>query len=223
MLASVILAAAAATAFPAAGTYRYAATLNGAPAGHWTLNVKAGSDGTEIDEDSVAIFAGIQMSAKASLVLGSDFAPLKYDGNYRAAGLNPIVSVAATPDGATVSSSQAGPARNLALVPNTRHLVIIDPGLAAGLFALPAQLAAWREPSVTWVSPISAEAARLATDSNASNERPSDVPSGDVAISVVGISANGRIPVTIWYDPSTLVPDQIIVPSQNAVLTRERS
>jgi len=223
MLASLMLAAATATAsFPAAGTYRYSATLNGQPAGHWTLNVKAGSDGTEIDEDSVAIFMGVQMSAKAALVLGPDFSPVKYNGNYRAAGLNPIVSVAATSNGATVSSSQAPPAKNLGLVPNTRHLVIIDPGLAAGLFVLPAQLAAWREDSVTWVTPISAEAASLATQ-DAPSSPPDGVPPNDVAISMVGASSTGRIPVTIWYDPSTMVPDQIVAPSQNAVLTRERS
>ncbi|HEX3456849.1 MAG TPA: hypothetical protein VHR97_02750 [Candidatus Baltobacteraceae bacterium] len=224
MLASLILAAATASApFPAAGTYRYSATLNGQPAGHWTLNVKAGSDGTEIDEDSVAIFMGVQMTAKAALVLGPDFSPVKYEGHYSAAGLNPIVSVAATPNGVTVTSSQAPPAKNLALVPNTRHLVIIDPGLAAGLFALPAQLAAWREDSVTWVTPISAEAASLATQSNAPSAPPGGVPPNDVAISMVGTSSSGRIPVTIWYDPSTMVPDQIVVPSQNAILTRERS
>ncbi len=224
MLASLMLAAATATAsFPAPGTYRYSATLNGQPAGHWTLNVKAGSEGTEIDEDSVAIFMGVQMSAKAALVLGPDFSPVKYDGNYRAAGLNPIVSVAATSDSATVTSSQAPPAKNLGLVPNTRHLVIIDPGLAAGLFVLPAQLAAWREDSVTWVTPITAEAASLATQSDPPSSPPDGVPPNDVAISLVGTSSTGRIPVTIWYDPSTMVPDEILVPSQNAVLTRQRS
>jgi hypothetical protein len=224
MLAALMLAAATAgAAFPAAGTYRYAATMNGEPAGHWTLNVKTGSDGPEIDENSVAIFAGVQMSAKASLTLGADLAPVTYEGNYRAAGLNPIVSVTATPDGATVTSSEAPPARTLALVPNTRHLVIIDPGLAAGLFALPAQLAAWGEDSLTWVTPISAEAASLVTQSNVPAAHPAGVPPDDVAISMVGTSSAGRIPVTIWYDPSTMVPDQIEVPSQNAVLTRLRS
>lgn len=222
MFASVMMAAAAATSFPAAGTYRYAATLNGAPAGHWNLTVKNGAGGPEIDEDSVATFAGIQMTAKAALVLGGDLSPVKYEGDYRAAGLNPIVTVVATPGGATVSSSQAGPARNLALMPSTHHFVVIDPGLAAGLFALPAQLSVWHEPSVTWISPISAEAQSLTTDSSAANERPGAVSPHDVALSVVGMSSNGRIPVTIWYDPATLVPDQIIVPSQNAILTRER-
>lgn len=224
MLASLILAAATASAsFPAAGIYRYSATLNGQPAGRWTLNVKAGPDGTEIDEDSVAIFMGMQMTAKAVLVLGPDFSPVKYSGNYRAAGLNPIVTVAATQKGATVTSSQAPPAKKLGLVPNTRHLVIIDPGLAAGLFVLPAQLAAWREDSVTWVTPISAEAASLAMQSDAPSAPPDGVPPNDVALSMVGTASTGSIPVTIWYDPLTMVPDQIVAPSQNAVLTRERS
>ncbi len=37
------------------------------------------------------------------------------------------------------------------------------------------------------------------------------------------LSIDRPLAVTIWYDPATLVPDQIAVPSQNAVLTRERS
>ncbi len=179
MLASLMLAAATATAsFPAAGTYRYSATLNGQPAGHWTLNVKAGSDGTEIDEDSVATFMGVQMSAKAALVLGPDFSPVKYRRK--------LSRRRAQPDRQRRRDVKRGYRYELASAAGKKsrarpqHAASGDHrcGLAAGLFVLPAQLAAWREDSVTWVTPISAEAASLATQS-APSSPPDGVPPND--------------------------------------------
>jgi hypothetical protein len=104
------------------------------------------------------------------------------------------------------------------LDPSTQHFVVIEPGLLAGLFALPAQLAAWNDQSVTWITPTTAQAESLSANPSASVTRPADVAASDVVLSIERPTA-----VTIWYDPNTLVPDEIIVPSQNAVLIRERS
>jgi hypothetical protein len=161
----------------------------GQPAGHWTLNVKAGSDGTEIDEDSVATFMGVQMSAKAALVLGPDFSPVKYDGNYRAAGAQSDRQRRATSSqGNRYEFTQAPPAKISGSSPTARHLVIIDPGLAAGLFVLPARLARVARDSVTWVTPISAEAASLAAQSRA------ELAAGWRAANDVAIYGAGRHP-----------------------------
>ena len=107
----------------------------------------------------------------------------------------------------------------LALDANTRHFVVIEPGLLAGLFALPAQLDAWKDRAVTWITPTTAQAQTLTTDPRRSATRPAGVP----AKRRRAFDRTVPPPVTIWYDPNTLVPDEIIVPSQNAVLTRERS
>jgi hypothetical protein len=71
MLTTMLLAAATA-AFPAAGTYRYTAALNGQRIGEWAVTVKAGNGDTEIDESSSANVAGMALSATAVLVLGPD-------------------------------------------------------------------------------------------------------------------------------------------------------
>ncbi len=58
-----------------------------------------------------------------------------------------------------------------------------------------------------------------AFDANPSSSapRPADVPAQEAVLSI-----ERPIAVTIWYDPATFVPDEISVPSQNAVLTRVR-
>jgi hypothetical protein len=219
MLPTILLAAAAASAlFPAPATYRYAASMGGQPIGVWSVTVKEQDPGTQIDESSSANFAGMQLAANATLLLGANLAPTKYDGSYRAPGQNPTVSVTLTPSAATVSGTLTSQPQQLALVPSTDHFVVIEPGLLAGLFALPAQLASWKEAAVTWITPTAARAQALTVNPSAATSRPAGVPAADSVLSIAQ-----PIAVTIWYDPNTLVPDEISVPSQNAVLTRERS
>ena len=219
MLPTILLAAAAASPlFPSAGTYRYTAALGAQRIGEWSVSVKTGDSGTEIDENSSGTFAGMQIEATASLVLGPDLAPTRYAGSYRTAGQIPTVNVALTPASATIVGGIGGSTRTLALEPNTHHFVVIEPALLAGLFALPAQLAAWGESSVTWIAPITGQERTIVKDSTNPTPRPGSVAAQDLALSI-----QGQIPITIWYDPATLVPDEVVVPSENAVLTRERS
>ncbi|MGA8326716.1 MAG: hypothetical protein WB757_11610 [Candidatus Cybelea sp.] len=219
MLASTLLIAALAggAGFPAPGTYRYAAAMSGQHIGAWSVSVSQTGSGTEIDEDSTASMMGMQLSAKASLVLGLDLAPTSYAGNYHTPSQNPVVSATLTATSATVSGAFNPEPQQLALEANTRHFVVIEPGLLAGLFALPSQLNSWKDSAVTWITPATAQAQTLTTAAPASGTRPAGVPPNDAVISIVNPT-----PVTIWYDPSTNVPDEISVPSQNAVLTRQR-
>jgi hypothetical protein len=219
LVASLLIAAlAGGVNFPAPGTYRYAAAMSGAPIGAWAVTVSQTAGGAEIDEDSTASVMGMQLSAKASLVLGPDLAPTSYTGNYHTPSQNPVVSVTLTPSSATVTGAFNPTPQQIALAANTRHFVVIEPGLLAGLFALPAQLLSWKDPAVTWITPATAQAQPLATISPTSLARPAGIPSNDAVVSIAH-----PVALTIWYDPSTDVPDEIVVPSQNAVLTRVRS
>ena len=218
ILPSVLLAAAITGApFPEPGTYRYSASLSGQNIGVWSVSVKPDGADTEVDENSSAALAGMSVSATASLVLGPDLAPTRYEGSYRTAGQSPSVTVSLTPVSAMVVGSATGPPRSLPLAANTRHFVVIEPLLVAGLFAFPAQLAAWKDSSVTWVAPMTAEAQAVNVTPAQMQMRPAGAPAQDA-----GIAVTGPIPVSIWYDATTLVPDVIVVPSQNAVLTRIR-
>lgn len=191
--------------------------MSGQPIGQWNVTVKRNDSATELDENSWASVMGMMLSAKATLALGPDLSPTRYTGNYRAAGQNVDVTVALAAASATVTSTQSESAHALALVPNTRHFVVVEPGLLAGLFALPAQLASWNESTVTWLSPVTGAAQPLTKDSAAPPVRPAGVPAQDVELSLTG-----QIPVTMWYDPVTFIPDRIEVPSQHTILTRVR-
>jgi len=218
MLSTLLLAALAATAFPPPATYRYTGSLGGERVGSWSVTVSQDAQGTQLEENSSASIFGMPLSATASLVLGPDFAPVKYSGNYRTPSQSPAVSVVLTSSSATVIGAFSPEPRQISLDANSHHFVVIEPGLLAGLFALPAQLGAWKDSSVTWITPTSAQAESLSANPAPSVARPAGVPAGDVVLSI-----ERPVAVTIWYDPNTLVPDQITVPSQNAVLIRERS
>jgi hypothetical protein len=215
MLVTLLLAAVVGAGFPPAAAYSYAATLNGEPVGRWSVTVKAAPSGAEIDESSAASLAGLQVSAQAALLLASDLSPVRYEGHYRTPGQSLSVSVSLTPTSASVIGLGNDQAQPVALAAGTRHFVVIEPGLLAGLFALPAQLGGWKDATVTWITPTSGQAQVLSANATASTARPNGVPSGDAVLSI-----ESPIAVTIWYDPATFVPDRISVPSQNAVLTR---
>jgi hypothetical protein len=189
--------------------------MSGQPIGQWNVTVKRSDATTEVDENSWATVMGMTLSAKATLALGPDLSPASYVGNYRAAGQNVAVTVALTGATATVTGTQSNAARSVALVPDTHHFAVIEPGLLAGLFALPAQLAAWNESTVTWLSPVTGSAQPLMKSAAPPTARPSGVPAQDVELSLTGAT-----PATIWYDPASFIPDRIDIPSQNAVLTR---
>jgi hypothetical protein len=217
MLALLLVAAVA--GFPAAGTYRYAASMAGQPIGTWSVNVVADAQQqrTEIDENSSAMVMGMQLAATGSLVLGSDLAPASYNGTYRTPTQTLVAHADLAADSATVTGIMTKAPQHLTLAANTHHFIVVEPGLLAGLFALPAQLNAWKEPMVTWIGPASAQAQPITINGAAQPARPAQVPQQDAVIAI-----DRPIGVVIWYDPATLVADQINVPSENAVLTRVR-
>jgi hypothetical protein len=213
----VIAALIAAVAFAAPATYTYSASLAGQPVGQWSIAVRSDAGQAVLDEKSSANFGGMALGATATLTLDANLAPLRYDGRYSAPGQSIDVTVAVASNGATVTSQLATTPGPLQLAAGTTHFAIIEPGLLAGLFALPAQLNAWRESRVTWISPTSASAQLLTVGTGAAAARPTGVPANDAVVSI-----DRPIAVTIWYDPSSFVPDRIDVPSNKAVLTRIR-
>jgi hypothetical protein len=219
MMTLTLAALAAGTSFLTPGTYQYTALLNGQPAATSKITVTRTGNATDIDEDSAGSLAGMRLSGKATLVLGADLAPMQYNGNYESAAQKATVTVALTPTSATIAGSAAtGGSQLLALSANTRHFVVIEPGLLAGLFALPAQLESWKDPAVTAIAPMSGHAEALSTDPASAAARPTDVPAQDAVLSF-----GGQFPFTIWYDPTTFVPDEVIVPMQHVVITRARA
>jgi hypothetical protein len=213
-----LAALAAGSPFLTTGTFSYAATLGGDPTGTSTLTVSRDGQATRIQEKASGTINGARVSATAQLTVGADLAPQVYDGTYETNGARTVVTASLSPSAATVISSGSGglPA-TFSLSGDTKHFVVIEPGLVAGLFALPAEMEAWKAAPVLALAPSYGRGEDLVVDTGIKPQRPSALPAQDVAVSF-----GGKLPFTIWYDPATFVPDEIDVPSQSVVVTRVR-
>ncbi|HUZ50304.1 MAG TPA: hypothetical protein VMW12_11315 [Candidatus Dormibacteraeota bacterium] len=215
MFLAVVLAAMPIVTPPeiAAGTYSYHSSIGGQPAATSTIVVKRTATNTEIDEQSSGTIGGMSASAKATLVLGADLAPASYTGSYVGDGQSATTTLSVA--GTTASlTGPAGPQSFTLLAPAT-HFAVIDAALLAGFIALPAQMQAWNDAPIDAIAPIYGRATPLATLPTAAVVRPAGIAAKDVALAV-----GGPYPFTLWYDPTTLVTDELEVPSQNIVVTR---
>jgi hypothetical protein len=98
---------------------------------------------------------------------------------------------------------------------NTKNFAVLDGSLFAGFFILPAQLRAWNAQSFTVVAPMFGRSTSIALDASLKADRPKDVPVADVPLSV-----SDPVEFTLWYDPATLVVDELVVPQQDATYSR---
>jgi len=210
-----VLAILLATAI-APGTYTYNATLAGANVGTSTLIVKSVGTSTVIDEKVTGTISGSGASASDTLVLGADLAPLTYQMNATEDG-SPLKDSAQIENATANVTDVHGKSASFDLQPNAKHFVVADFGLFAGLLPLPAQMKAWDDAPVLVVVPMLGRSAPLAPDATATVQRPASVPATDVALVFAG-----EAPFTIWYDPATLVPDEIDVEAQGLTVTRQR-
>ena len=197
----------------AAGTYAYQAKMSGSLAGNSTVTVTP----TTISEKASGSAMGMQFNASTAMTLDTGLVPTQYDGDYSTGGQSAHVTAAVAGGSATVTGAigQTQP-QTVPLGEGTKEFAVIEPGLIGGLFALPAQIAEWQTKKITAIAPSRAVGETLEVV-DSPTARPAGVPAADVALSF-----GGAVPFTIWYDPSTYVPDEIDVPSQNLQATRVR-
>lgn len=214
VLASTLIASAPPSIAP--GTYTYNATLAGAKVGTSTLTVKNVNGTTEIDEHASGQVSGNGASADATLMLDNDLSPTAYhlSGTNNGSPVKDSATIANTT--ATVTNVH-GQNASIDLLASTKHFIVIDLGVFAGFLPLPAQMRAWNNAAVLAVVPSLAQSVSLVPSSAAAPTRPATVPPADQALSF-----DGQAPFTIWYDPTTNVPDEIDVTAQGIVVTRQR-
>lgn len=219
MLATIILAALSGAA-PALtpGTYTYTGTYQGVQSGTSTVTVRRNGATTTIEEKASGSINDMQVAGTVSLNLGADLAPTVYNGSYDSGALHTVVTVTVSPTSATLVGTNTGGAQlAFPLKPPAQHLIVVEPGLMAGLFGLPAEMQAWNYDPILAVAPSIAKGESYALDTTAKPQRPDGVPAQDTQITF-----GGPLAFTIWYDPATYVPDAVVVPSQDAVVTRVR-
>jgi hypothetical protein len=197
----------------AAGTYTYKTQYQGVDLGTSTLTVRSSGGSTEISEQTLGAYHGTSGNANATLTLDSDLTPVAYQARGSMAG-NPIAdSATITGDTAQITSAQ-GDRTSVQLTSEAKHFVVVDLGTTAGFLALPAQMQAWNDAPVCAVVPSFGQSITM-TAAPASDAKPSGLRASDV-----GLTFQGHTPFTVWYDPATLIPDQIIIAAQGIVITR---
>lgn len=220
LLAQATTAPPAAVAPPqiATGTYAYKVSLAGANSGQSTIVVKRDGSSTEIDENTSGSVGQTTGTAKASLVLGPDFAPTAYQNAYAAGGYSGKINATFTAAQATVDGGMSGP-KTFQLGTQAKHFVVLDGAELAGFIALPAQMQAWSNAPALAVFPLYGQTIAMTPKPAAATDRPGSVAATDAGVTV----DTGPAPFTIWYDPSTLVMDELDVPSQHFTVTRAKS
>ena len=212
---------AAPVVMPAAGTYRYDAFVAGAPAGQSTLAVTAAAGTIKIDEKSTGTSENADTTTTSTLQTDATLAPSAYKAAYRVhdkqieTEQNMNLAVAFGPREATVTAGRD--VRTFALGGSSKTFVVLDSSAMSGFFLLPAQMRAFGSGDTTALVPGAGTEKFLDVIPGDRPLRPAGVPAADVSISFAGDT-----PFVEWYDPSTLVVDQVIVPGLNLVIKRAR-
>ncbi len=217
MLALVfVVAAATAPATPADGAYTYAVSVGGASAGKTTIQLTHTSGGVQLTETASASYNGAEFSGTSTLNLDGSLAPASYTAVYSPPGHTVHTALAFKGNTANETADNGNMAFTLGA--STKNFAVLDGTMFAGFFILPAQLRAWNAQSFTAVSPMFGHGGAIALDAALKPDRPKDVPAADVPLSV-----SDPVEFTLWYDPATLVVDELVVPQQDATYARLRS
>ena len=211
-----VLAAATAPATPPDGAYAYTVSVGGASAGKTTIQLTHTPGGVQLTETASASYYGADFAGSSTLSLDSNLAPAGYTAVYSPPGRT--VHAALTFSGNAAKETADNGNMTFTLGANTKHFAVLDGTMFAGFFILPAQLRAWNTQSFTAVSPMFGRGGAIALDSALKADRPKDVPAADVPLSV-----SDPVQFTLWYDPATLLVDELVVPQQDATYSLLRA
>lgn len=212
---------ASAVVMPAPGTYRYEAYISGARAGRSTLVVSNTATGLKVDERASGSTDSADVTIDGSTQLDTSLTPLGYRAAYTVrdkqldTNQKMSLTVSFTARAATVTAGNDR--RTFALGGSSKTFVVLDTSGVSGFFALPAQLRARGNGDVTALIPGLGAQKFLDFIPGDKPARPADVPATDASLSFAGES-----PLVEWYDPATLIPDQISVPGDNLVIKRAK-
>ena len=214
-LAAAIGAAAPSSPVIPPGTYTYNASVNGQSVGSSVITVASNGSNTVLNEKGTGTAQGQAAASNATLTLGPDLSPTSYQasGSLGSQAMKDSATFSGT--SANVTGMQGTQSFNLSGA--AKHFVVVDLGTFAGFLALPAQMKAWNDTAVLAVVPSYGQSVALAPDATLQPARPASVPASDVPLAF-----GGHIPFTVWYDPNTLVTDEVDVASQGLSVTRKQ-
>lgn len=224
-LAAVAIASAstdanAAAAAPADGAYKYTVSRAGSGVGSSTVTVKRAATSIAIHE--VETFAGVTETVDESLDVG-DLSPTGYVSTFPVTSdVNVTARVTFFSGGAHFTVDTVPGSTDFRVEHGTTRLVVVDGALATGFLFLPAQMHAQGLNAFTLYAPSAAETF-YCTLNAATPPRPAGIPAPDVFVTVDGVAPSGNTEFVVWYDPTSLIVDEVDVPTQQVTIARVRS
>ncbi|MGH8165249.1 MAG: hypothetical protein ACREP1_13030, partial [Rhodanobacteraceae bacterium] len=208
----------AAPAAPPDGTYVYAETFQGQPAGKATVTVKRSAAHIDATETASISALGHTIAGTDALTLAAaTLAPAKYNATYVVEGARTIHA------GLDVNGASASETNDLVgnksfnLAGGAKGFAVLDGGFMSGTIFLPAQIAAAHGSPLIGIVPAYGISLPIAADLAVKPDRPTTVPATDVVLAI-----GGQQPINVWYDPKTLIVDEVDVPSQGSAVTRQQ-
>ena len=221
-LATASTNASAAALAPADGAYKYSVTRGGASVGSTIVAVKRAAPSITIHE--VETFGGVTETADESLDT-VDLSPTAYDATFPVTSDVTAVTahVAFYSGGARFTIDGVPGSTDFRNETGTTRLVVVDGALASGFLFLPAQIRAQALNVFTVYAPSGAETFYCTINATATPPRPAGLPAPDVSLTVDGTSQSGNTEFVVWYDPTSLIVDEVDVPTQQVTIARVRS
>lgn len=207
------LAVVTAPVAPPDGTYTYRSSMNGTEIGKTSITVAHGPSGIVLTEKGGGSYNGESGTIQDSLSLDNTLAPSSY--NASAVFGERAMKATLSFNGAHATETGDAGTKTYDLVADAKHFVVLDLGPFSGWFVLPAQMTAWSNAPAIAIAPAMAHGFPLAPAAM-TPERPKTVPATDASIGVTS-----PVPFTLWYDPKTLVVDELEIPAQGVVVSRQ--
>jgi len=194
------MAAPVATQIPD-GTYAYQLRQGGSAIGTSTITVSRAGGALKVHE-----VANLQVTYTLDSTLDpATFSTTSLHAVYATTPLD--VTFGAT----SFQEHVQGKTVTLPTVAGAKGVMVIDGPVMTGLFLSPAQIHATGSATLTGVSPGSARSLACAFVAASASTRPAKVASADNGYVTKGLPSGE---VTIWFDPTTLVPQDMEVPAQ---------
>jgi hypothetical protein len=202
-------------AAPPDGSYSYAVTRSGQKIGDSAVTVKR--DVSRIALHEVETFVGL--SGQHVVDESVDTSGLNPTSFSIAFPLTPQLNVTARltfgGGGAHETVDGTSGSTDFRLEPGTSTVVVIDGATVTGFLLLPAQVKAQGMRSFTVIAPSASRSLAFHVDGSANPTRPADVPAADASLSITGTPN-----FVEWYDPQTMLVDELDVPAQQVTITR---
>jgi hypothetical protein len=220
-LATASTSAIAAALAPTDGSYKYSVTRGGSNVGSTVVTVKRAVPSITVHE--VETFGGVTETVDESLD-GGDLSPTAYVSTFPVTSEVTVTArVAFYSGGARFTVDTVPGFTDFRVETGTKRLVVVDGALATGFLFLPAQIRAQALNVFTVYAPSGAETFYCTINATAAPPRPAGLPAPDVSLTVDGSSQSGNTEFVVWYDPTSLIVDEVDVPTQQVTIARVRS